>query len=818
MTGLPTGTVTLLFTDIEGSTRLLRELGEGYGDALNAHRRAVREAFKGRGGVEVDTQGDAFFFVFPDAREAIAAAADGQAALAQGPIRVRMGLHTGVPGRSEEGYFGLDVHLAARVAAAAHGGQVVLSKATADLLDLRLRDLGEHRLKDFDEPVWIYQLGDGAFPPLKTISNTNLPRPTSRFIGREREVAEVASLLRKRRLVTLTGPGGSGKTRLAIEAASDLVGEFKSGVFWVGLATVRDHGAVLPTVAETLGVKGDLEAHVGERELLLLLDNLEQVVAAAPELAGFVESCANLKVLVTSRELLRVRGEAEYEVLPLADPDAVELFCLRAQLSPAPPIEELCRRLDNMPLALELAAARTKALSPEQILGRLGDRLDLFKGGRDAEERQATLRATIEWSHDLLDADQQHLFARLGVFSGGCTLETAEQVCEADLDMIQSLVEKSLVRYTDDRFWMLQTICDYAVERLAASGREDALRRRHAGYFLGIAQSANLSAESMGPERPEIVRPELENIRAAIDWAVDHDLELAFRLAVGMEQFWVINDAFEGVRRLSALIDRGEEVSPELRARALRTLGESTWISGDFENGTRLMEQARKEFELLGDEGAVAVMLHRLSVGALLAEDFAHARELLDQTLAICRDRPNARLEADATHKLGWVERGEGNRERALELFEDGARLCEQVGFTWMRANALLDVADLSRELGRDDAAERCAREGLHLSHHLADRQSVMYALALLARFAASSSQSERAGRLWGAIEAEEARAPVGAWEHQREEFAAPVLADGGPEFEAGRAAGRLLSLDEAVDDALAGRNRTVRTSSGVNA
>ena len=461
MAELPSGTVTLLFTDIEGSTRLLQELGtERYADALAEHRRRIREAFGAHGGVEVDTHGDAFFCAFATAPEAAAAASDAQNALENGDVKVRMGLHTGTPHRTGEGYVGDDVHLGARVAAAAHGGQIVLSKTTRDLIEdgVSVRDLGEHRLKDFDEPVWIYQLGDGVFPPLRTISNTNLPRPASRFVGREQEAAEVIELVRGSRLVTLTGPGGSGKTRLSIEAASELLGDFKAGTFWVGLATAQDAAGVIPAVAQTIGGDGDLASVIGERELLLVLDNLEQVIDVAPAIASLVEACANLHVLATSREPLRVRGEVEYEVLPLADPEAVELFCLRSGLETDAEVEQLCRRLDNMPLALELAAARTKTLTPAQILERLDQRLDLFRGGRDAEERQRTLRGTIEWSHDLLEAEEQLLFARLGVFAGGCTFEAAETVADADLDTLQSLVEKSLVRHTGDRFWMLETI------------------------------------------------------------------------------------------------------------------------------------------------------------------------------------------------------------------------------------------------------------------------------------------------------------------------------------------------------------------------
>ena len=337
----------MLFTDIEGSTRLLRELGvEAYAKALAEHRRVIRETSAREGGVEVDTQGDAFFFVFPTARGALTAAATFTEKLASGPIRVRAGVHTGAPLVTEEGYVGEDVHLAARIASAGHGGQVVCSAATAQVAELELLDLGEHRLTDVGEAVSIFQLGQIAFPPLKTISNTNLPRPVSSFVGRERELQEVlGKLAQGARLLTLTGPGGAGKTRLALEAAATLVPDYKAGVFWIGLASLRDPALVTETIAQTLDAKAGLAEHIAERELLLLLDNLEQVIEAAPELTSLLEHCPRLTVLVTSRELLRVRGEIEYQVPPLADAEAIELFCTRAQLEPTPEIAELCERL-----------------------------------------------------------------------------------------------------------------------------------------------------------------------------------------------------------------------------------------------------------------------------------------------------------------------------------------------------------------------------------------------------------------------------------------------------------------------------------------
>jgi predicted ATPase len=800
---LPRGTVTFLFTDIEGSTRLIDEVGEArYEELLAQHRTMLRDAFSRYGGVEVDTQGDAFFYVFEDAAAALQAAAEAQASLARGSVAVRMGAHTGEARRGESGYVGREVHRAARIAAAAHGGQVVVSVATAEAADWDLTELGEHRLKDFDEPAALFQLGPDEFPPLKTISNTNLPRPASSFVGREREVREVVELVRANRLVTLTGPGGSGKTRLSIESAAELVGELRAGVFWVALATLRDPELVLQAVAQALGAQEDLREHVGERELLLLLDNLEQVIGAAPELAALVEACPNLRLLVTSRELLRVRGEVEYEVLPLAEPDAVELFCARAQVEPSEPVEELCRRLDNLPLALELAAARARVLTPDQILDRLAQRLDLLKGGRDADPRQATLRTTIEWSHDLLDEDEQRLFRQLACFAGGCTLEAAEEVVEADIDLLQSLVEKSLVRRTDDRFWMLETIREFAAERLEAAGEADEILHRLAVHMLALGESAGLTAESDPPERPELVRPELDNFRSSIEWSREHDPELAFRLAISLEQFWVLNDPFEGARVSKGLLDSGAVVSSKLRALALRVLSESAFIAGDREAGPRVMEESLAEFERLGDELAIAIAHHRLGVGVLVAGDIERAKELFEASLATVRRLPNAKLEGDLRLRLASIERREGNFERAAELLEQSIQLLERIGHRWLLAEALLTSSELFREGGEMSRAEERARVSLRLSAELVDRQSIVYAIAALARLAAETGQPERAGRLWGSLEVETPRAPVGMWEQEREEIEAQVVRDD-PAFERGRESGRGLSLDEAVAYAL---------------
>jgi predicted ATPase len=805
MRRLPGGTVTFLFTDIEGSTSLLHELGpEAYAEALVEHRSVLRAAFARHGGVEVDTQGDAFFVAFPLAASAVAAAVEARDALT-GPIRVRMGLHTGTPHVAGDGYVGEDVHLGARIAAVAHGGQVLLSQATRGLVDGDALDLGEHRLKDFAEAIWIYQLGSERFPPLKTISNTNLPRPASSFVGRENERSQVVSLLREgARLVTLTGPGGSGKTRLALEAAAELVPEFGNGVFWVGLAALRDPALVGATIGQTLGARNGLAEHVGERELLLLLDNLEQVVEAAPELAALVETCPNLRLLVTSRERLRVRGEVEYPVPPLATAEALELFCARSGLATDERIADLCRRLDDLPLAVELAAARTSVLSPAQILERLSRRLDLLRGGRDAEARQQTLRATIEWSHELLRPEEQRLFACLSVFAGGCTLGAAEQVAAADLDVLQSLVDKSLLRHSGERFWMLETIREYAAQRLEGSGEAEAVHRRLVSFFRELAEASGLVGEVPTAERLEPARAELDNLRAALEWSLDADPELGLRLAAALETLWVVASPIEGMRWLEAFIERAPEAPLELRAHALRALGGSANPAGRNDVAEPAYARSLEAFRALGDEREAAALLLRLGYAAFYRADTRAARLRAEESLTGFRATGNRAGEAQSFTLLAEVEHAEGHEAAGIELMERGAALAEEADFSWWRASALGRLSDFLLELGRLPESASKAREALRLGAELGDRQRIVRCLARLARIAAEREDASAAGLLWGAVEAEELRGQLGAWESDRERFESAVLARASDDLDRAREEGRSLSLDDAVERALA--------------
>jgi predicted ATPase/class 3 adenylate cyclase len=770
---LPSGRVTFLFTDIEGSTKLLHELGpKRYAQALAEHRRVLREASSSHGGVEVDTQGDAFFVAFPDPKEALAAASRTQEALASGPIRVRMGLHTGSPHLTPEGYVGEDVHKGARIAAAGYGGQVILSKETRELVGegFSLTDFGEHRVKDFATPVWIYQLGTERFPPLKTISNTNLPRPASSFVGREREVAEVVFLLQDgARLLTLTGPGGSGKTRLAIEAAAEVVPSFRNGVFWVELATIKDPSLVTETIAQTLGTKGSLAAHISEREMLLVPDNFEQVADAAPDLASLVEACPHLRVLLTSREVLRMRGEVEYAVPPLADPEAVELFCTRSHLAPDEAIAELCRRLDNLPLAVELAAARTSVLSPSQILQRISQRLDLLKGGRDAEARQRTLRTTIEWSHDLLDQGEKRLFARLAVFRGGCSLEAAEEVADANIDVIQSLVDKNLLRHTGERFWMLETIREYARERLAESGEADGLQGRHGEHFLALAEEAASEVIGAHPRAwLERLEADHDNLRAALDrFHETGDLRRALELAGALWGFWQIRGHFaEGRRRLEAALT-ADAIPPATRARALLgwvslatetapveqtraraeealriydSLGDkwgaasSRWRLGgiaaferEWETARDIFEQSRQEFRAAGDEHHFLALTRGVAWMNEELGDIARYRELVEEYLAGARAIGDERLEARGVGARAWWAMEEGRLDDALLDMKRSYEIDCGLGFSVFLAVDLVRFAAILVRQGRTfEAAQLVARSDLLTVESGAGRESWM--------------------------------------------------------------------------------------------
>jgi predicted ATPase len=755
---LPTGTVTFLFTDVEGSTKLLHELGaESYAAALAEHRRAIRDAVAEHGGVEVDTQGDAFFVAFPTAPAALNAAIDANTALADGPIRVRMGLHSGTPLVTEEGYVGPDVHRAARIAAAGHGGQILVSASTASLVDgARLRDLGPHRLKDLSAPERIHQLGDADFPPLKSLHQTNLPIATTPFLGREKELPEVLRLLADARLLTLTGPGGTGKTRLAAQAAAMLAEDYPDGVWWVPLAPLRDPGLVLSTASQTLGAKNGLAEHIGDKSMLVLLDNFEQVIDAAADVGSLLTSCPRLQVLVTSRERLQVTGEQEYPVPPLVHEEGVGFFLARARavapdFEPDETISEICRRLDDLPLALELAAARVKALTPQQILERLEQRLPLLTGGaRDLPDRQRTLRATIEWSYELLDESERQLFARLGVFRGGCTLEAAEAVAAADVDTLQSLVDKSLLRHTGDRYWMLETIREFAAEHIA-----DETRRRHAAYFLALAEAAEPHLPAYEREWVDCLDREHDNLRAALDWLeAEHETESMQRLAGALARFWLMRGhAREGGERLERTLAAGDSPAPA-RLKALNGAALLLWTEG------RHATEALALAESLDDRAGAAQAKLALA-GAASDRDMAAARAFYEDAAELYRELGDEHMLMVTIRGLAWACLELGDAERGRALHEENLQRARALGNTRIEAITLGALSTEHIEEGRLDVALPMLLESHRLHEQVDDPMQTAFDIFRFAMFLTEAGTTEAAATVLAAADARAADAGV---------------------------------------------------------
>ena len=814
---LPSGTVTFLFTDVEGSTRLLHELGpEPYAAALDEHRRLLRDAFAASGGVEVDTQGDAFFVAFPTAEGAATAALTAAGALAAEPIRVRMGLHTGVATVTNEGYVGLDVHRAARIAALGHGGQILVSPTTAPLLDdsatETLRDLGQHRLKDFDGLVRLTQLGDGEFSPLRTPGSVDLPTPATPFVGREQELFAAISLVYERdpRVLTIVGPGGTGKTRFAIELARLLAEDADGGTVFVSLAPLRDADLLRPAIADSLGATtpdvAAIAARVGDKRTHLVCDNLEQLLpAAARPLSELAAAVPALRLIVTSREALRVQGETELDLPPLASDEAVTLFCERAQavrpdVTPGETVARLCERLDRLPLALELAAARTKLLPPDLLLERLSNRLDLLKGTRDADERHATLRATIAWSHELLDDDERRLFARLAVFRGGCTLESAEAVCEAELDTLASLLDKSLLRRRtgrlgEERFWMLETIREYAAERLEQAEDVSEIHRRHAVRMLEIARSARLSDEETEAD-VNAVLAERDDLRAALDWAEENDPIFGLELAVALRAFWNTAAPEGGMRTLDALLERAGPIPPELRADVLCVYAGAADLAGDDELGGKLAEEALRLYRELGDEQGVATMEHMMAVAAWREEDWPRVRELTEHSMALARGR-FVNIETSSYWLLGQIALADGDLESAIRLTRQSAEEARATGWAWWESGQLHELLMLALRGGDLEQAEREGLAALQLERDQENRLWALYTMAGLAQVALARGDLERAGILWGAAEAEGGRLP--RWPNERARRGGALLDADDPAFATASETGRLLDIWDAA-------------------
>jgi predicted ATPase len=811
----PSGTVTFLFSDIEGSTRLLQELGpDRYREALVEHRRVLREAFDRHGGYEVDYEGDSFFVAFADAGAAVAAAGEAQAALAGGPVRVRMGLHTGEPLLDPPKYVGVDVHRAARIMSAGHGGQVLLSTATHALLegDLPLRDLGPHRLKDLLEPERLYQLGAGDFPRLKTLYQASLPTQPTPFLGRERELMELLTLCRSEeaRLVTLTGPGGTGKTRLALQAAAELADDHPDGAYWVPLQALRDPALVLETISQVLETEQAPAAEIADKHLLLLLDNMEQLLDAATQIAELLSLCPHLKLLVTSREPLHVRAEREYEVHPFVHQEAVGFFSSRARdvkpdFQPDPAVSEICQRLDNLPLALELAAARVRQLSTTDLLERLSTRLPLLTGGyRDLPERQQTLRATIAWSHDLLDPHEQQLFARIGVFAGGCTLTAAEQVADAEPATVESLVDKSLLRHDGDRYTMLETIREYALESLDGEGEK--LRTAHAAFFLALAERAEPKLRSPeGSHLLDVLEAERDNLRTALDrFRAQDEIEHELRLAASLDQFWLRRGPIaEGQRRLQEAAARAGSALPEVRAAALEGASYKAFKLGDYEAADALARETLDLARAIGDVRRETIAISNLAHVAEVRHQTGQARALYEDALALARDSGQPRLLAVTLVNLASVALVERDYERAAALCRESLTAGRVVGDPMVLSGALQNRGHAQVKLGDLAGAAASVSEALELALRERNDDQASMELILLAAVAEAAGRADAAARLLGLADtlAEAVGGVLELAERQlRDETEAQlrgVLGD--VDFDSEYATGHRLTIEEAL-------------------
>jgi predicted ATPase len=755
--------VTFLFTDIEGSTRALYELGpERYAQELARHRDLMRRSFAEHHGIEIDTQGDAFFVAFNNAQNAFDAAQSAQLRLAGGAVAVRMGIHTGEPLVWAEGYVGVDVHRGARICAAAHGGQIVVSERTRELVEGPLVDLGFHRLKDLSEPQHLFQLGEDDFPALRTLHTTNLPVQTSRLVGRARELADAAEILASHRLVSLIGPGGSGKTRLGLQLAADVADEYPDGVFWVPLQAVRDPELVLPAVASAVGAKGArLSDHIADRKLLLLLDNLEQVVEAAPLLAEALSEMPNIKLITTSREPLRIQGEQRYPVEPLPEDDAVSLFNERASavnrsFQPTQSVAEICRRLDRLPLALELAAARVAVLHPDALLTRLEHSLPVLTyGARDAPERQRTLRATLDWSFDLLGPEEQTHFARLGVFEGGFDAESAEAVCGVGLDALQSLVEKSLVRHWGGgRFGMLETVHEFAVERFVELPDHDEVRRLHAEHFIALAESARreLRGETQGTWLDRL-ETEGENFRAALTWSADSGrLDLTCRLAAGFSPFWGTRGSLaEGRQWLEATLQARESLAPEHRAPYVRWTAQLSFLNGEPDRAWALYEEALALSRAQGDAEGEGLALMDMGHCAYDAGRFDDAVGLLEQGADAFRRLGTGWGLPAIAGNLGNLAVERGDYERAEQLYTESLEGYRALNSPPNVLPPLVNLANLCVERGSPSEAAGPLREAFEIAVSAQSRLNIAYVLDVYSRVAVAEGSWQRAAVLFGA-------------------------------------------------------------------
>jgi predicted ATPase/class 3 adenylate cyclase len=863
MAALPTGTVTFLFTDIEGSTRLLQELGDRYAPVRDEHAAIVRRAVAEAGGVEVSTEGDSFFVAFASPLAAVRAAVAAQRGLAAHdwspapPVRVRMGLHTGEGVLGGDNYVGLDVNRAARIAAAAHGGQVIVSDATRGLVahalpeGVSFRDLGAHRLKDIAQPERLHDLvveGLRAdFPPPRTLDarRDNLPVQLTSFVGREEEIAELGRLLAGTRLLTLSGPGGVGKTRLAVAVAERVRDRFAAGIVFVPLAAVTRPELALAGIARAVGADlagtdAPLEAlaeQLGDGHWLLVLDNLEQVTDVAGDLDELLARCPGVAILATSRTVLGLGAEREYPVAPLALPadpagvpvealmsaPAVALFVDRARAvrhdfaltqRNAWAVVELCRRLEGLPLAIELAAARTRLLDPDAILGRLAGSLDaLGTGAVDLPERQRTLRATVDWSVGLLEEAERSLLEVAAIFEDGWTLQAAAQVARLDedqaLDLFEALARHSLIHLDrtelGSRLRMLGTVREFVAERLGARPDLAEIQRRHADHYRGLAEQADVWLRGVGVgEWLERLEAEAGNLAAAVGWYLAHDPAPLPHLFRVLWLFWSARDHLGEARAwVDQLLPAADALDPQARAE----LAWTALVTADEVGDDSAVLAARQRLEPLlagiDDPFLQAVSELAMAWAAPVVGDLDGALRGALASLEQLRDQDEPFWAALAVGTAGIVETTVGRHDDALRHLREARDLGERFDYAWLAAWSRVLLGTLAVVRGRLEEARALLEEALGLSLAAHSTRSVTVCLAAFARVALVAGDPERAALLAGAAEGLRRRVGLRAWlllRRPEAELVAQVRQALGPDrFEEVFAAGTRLTRQEAV-------------------
>ncbi len=802
MSALPTGIVTFLFTDMEGSTRLWETYPDAMRLALSRHDTLLREIIEANRGFVFKTVGDAFHAAFASAGDAVAAALTIQRRLQEEVwpdpllIKVRISLHTGAADARDNDYFGVTLNRLARLMTIGHGGQVLLSLATCDLVrdslppETATRPLGSHQLKDLQQPEQVFQLIHSAlpadFPPLRSLTTlpTNLPVQSTSFVGREVEIQEIQRLLTRTRLLTLTGSGGCGKTRLMLQVAADLLGE--DGVWLIELAPLSDPALIPQAIATVLGVKEEpgqpilqtLLRWLKSKRLLLLLDNGEHLLAACARFADTVlKQCPEVRLLVTSREALGVSGEQTYRVPSLGLPpvvttlrrfsltdlgafEAVRLFVDRAAMvradyrltaENAPALTAVCRRLDGIPMAIELAAARVRSLSVEEINDRLDNRFRLLTGGnRTALPRHQTLRSMIDWSYDLLNDQEKTLLHRLAVFTGGWSLEAAESVCSDEtledwevLDVLASLVDKSLVLHEprDDqtRYRLLETVREYAAEKLTASGESAALYRRHRDYYLLLAEEAELKMR--GEAQAEWLlrlRIEHDNLRLALDESLadPNGADDALRMSFYLRLFWLGGGLYsEGTETVVRALEKAKTangVTSLLLARALHAAGMLQKMPGNFTQARAYFEQAIQAAAGSGDAWISGASRGQLGDVALCQGDYSQARTYLEAGIPLLREAGDERLAAIFLGTLGDLISREGDSETALRYLQEALTLNRRANRIYDVANTLMRLAQTLDRQGDCARAHLCLTESLEIMERLEDQIGIAHALYLL--------------------------------------------------------------------------------------